>query len=153
MILSCSNFIFNFINFFVIVFVILFLTILLTPGILFSTAVKVVVVAKVVILSILFSTSFILVFRVALGAKLVISGTLPSIFFILVLYTSFLTTSFLLRHLVYLNQQEQVLIYQHLIYLVYFSNCFNYFVHFPIYQYLIYLHRILKLQHQFFSKI
>ena len=77
---------------------------LLTPGILFSTAVRVVVEAKVVILSILFSTSFILALRVVLGAKLVISGTLPLIFLILVLYTSFLTTSFLLRHLVYLNQ-------------------------------------------------
>ena len=127
-----------------------FLTVLLTPGILFSTAVRVVVEAKVVILSILFSTSFILTLRVVLGAKLVISSALPLIILILVLYTSFLTTSFLLRHLVYLNQQEQVLTYQHLIYLVYISNCFNYFVHFPISQYLIYLHRILKLQHQVF---
>ena len=31
-----------------------------------------------------------------------------------------LLTSFLLHCLVYLNQQEQVLIYQHLIYLLYF---------------------------------
>ena len=38
-------------------------------------------------------TSFILALREALVAKLVISGILSSIFFILVLYTSFLTTS------------------------------------------------------------
>ena len=60
-----SNFIFNFTNFCVIVS---FLTKLLT-GILFSTAVRAVVVAK-----------------------LVISGILSSIFFILALYTSFLMT-------------------------------------------------------------
>ena len=38
-------------------------------------------------------TSFILALREALVAKLVISGILSSIFFILVLYTSFLATS------------------------------------------------------------
>ena len=63
---------------------------------------------------------------VVLVAKLVISGILSSIFFILALYTSFLTTAFLLHPLVYLNQQDQVLIYEHLIYLLYFSNCLNY---------------------------
>ena len=41
-----------------------------------------------------FSTSFILVLRVILVAKLVISGILSSIFLISALYTSFLTTSF-----------------------------------------------------------
>ena len=39
-------------------------------------------------------TSFILALRDALVAKLVTSGILSSIFFILALYTSFLTTSF-----------------------------------------------------------
>ena len=63
-------------------------------------------------------TSFILALREALVAKLVISGILSSIFFILALYTSFLTTSFFTTSLSLLksiNQQEQVLIYQHLI--------------------------------------
>ena len=58
-------------------------------GILFSTAVRAAVVAKLVILSILFLTSFMLTLRAVLVAKLVISGILSSIFFILALYTSF----------------------------------------------------------------
>ena len=82
-------------------------------------------------------TSFILALWVVLVSKLVISGILSSIFLILALYTSFLTTSFLLHHLVYLYQQEQVLIYQHQIYLLYFSNCSNHLIHFSVYQYLI----------------
>ena len=75
-------------------------------GILLSTAAVAVVVAKLVILSILFITSFILALRVVLVAKLVLSGILSSITLILALYTSSLTTIFLLHHLVYLNQQE-----------------------------------------------
>ena len=137
-----SNFIFNFTNFYVIVS---FLTKLLTLGILFPTAVRAVVVAKLVILGIspltpftlalretlvpkfvilgiLPLTSFILELREVLVAKLVISGILSSIFLILALYTSFFTTSIFTASLVYLNQQEQVLIYQYLIYLLYFSN-------------------------------
>ena len=86
-----SNFLFNFINFCVIVG--FFLTKLLTLGILFSTALRAVLVAKLVILGISPLTSFILALRVVLVAKLVISGILSSIFFILALYTSFLTTS------------------------------------------------------------
>ena len=70
------------------------MTKLLTLGILFSTAVRALVVAKLVILGISPLTSFILALRVVLVAKLVISGILSSIFFILALYTSFLTTSF-----------------------------------------------------------
>ena len=46
-----------------------FLTKLLTLGILFSTAVKAVVVAKLVILGILFLTSFILALRAVVVAK------------------------------------------------------------------------------------
>ena len=71
-----------------------FLTRLLTSDILFSTAVRAVLIAKIVILGIWALTSFILVLRIALVAKLVISGILSSIFLILALYSVFLTTSF-----------------------------------------------------------
>ena len=78
------------------------MTKLLTLGILFSTAIRAVIVAKLVILGISFIVSFILtlgvilivVLRVALIFKLVISGILSSMFLVLALYTSFLTTSF-----------------------------------------------------------
>ena len=86
-------------------------------GILFSTAVRAVLVAKLVMLGILFLTSFILALRasvvaklvmlvvlflisyilalrVVLIAELVISGILSSGFLIFPLYTGFLTTSF-----------------------------------------------------------
>ena len=62
---------------------------LLYSGILFSTAVRAVVVAKFVMLVILLLTSFILASRVVLVAKLVISGILSSLILILVLYTFF----------------------------------------------------------------
>ena len=77
-----SNFIFNFTNFCVIVsFFVFFLTKLLTV-ILFSSAVRVVVVAKLVTLGISPVTSFILALSKALVAKLVILGIspLPSFF-------------------------------------------------------------------------
>ena len=80
------NFIFNLTNFCVIVS---FLTKLLTLGILFSTALKAVVVAKLVILGILFLTSFILALRVALAAKLVISLFIYNIFDLSIIYTFF----------------------------------------------------------------
>ena len=86
-----SNFLFNFTNFCVTVS---FLTKLVTLGILFSTAVRALVVAKLVIFGIPSLTSFILALREVFVAKLVMSGILSSIFFILALYTSFLTTSF-----------------------------------------------------------
>ena len=60
-----------------------FLTKLLTSGILFAMVVRAVVVAKLVILGISPSTSFVL----ALGEALVTSCILSSIFFILALYT------------------------------------------------------------------
>ena len=66
-----NNFILNFSYFCVIVS---FLTKLLTLGILFSTVVRAVVVAKLVIFGILFLTSFILTLRAAVVAKLVILG-------------------------------------------------------------------------------
>ena len=71
------------------------MTNLLTLGILFSTAVRALVVDNLVILGISPFTSFILALRIGLAAKLVLSGTLSSMFFISALYTSFLTTSFL----------------------------------------------------------
>ena len=102
---------------------------LLTLGILFSTVVKTVaiaklialciltlasfvlalraaVVAKLVILGISPLTSFIIAFRVVSVANFVISGILSSAFLILALYPIFLTISFLLHYLVYLNQLE-----------------------------------------------
>ena len=60
MIMISSNFLFNFTNFCVIVS---FLTKLLTLGILFSITVRPVVVAKLVMLGILFLTSFNLALR------------------------------------------------------------------------------------------
>ena len=81
MIMIGSNFIFSFTNFCVIVS--FFWTKLLTLGILFSTAIRAVVVAKLVILGILFLTSFILALRVVVVAKFVISGILSSIIFYL----------------------------------------------------------------------
>ena len=71
-----------------------FLTKLLTLGFLFSTTVRAVVLARLVILGISPLTSFILALRVVLVAKLVMSVTLSSILFLLALYTYFLTTSF-----------------------------------------------------------
>ena len=68
---------------------------MLTFGILFSTAVNAEVVAKPLILGISVLTSFIFVLRIVLVAKLLISGILSSIFFILASYSVFLTTSFL----------------------------------------------------------
>ena len=99
-----------------------FLTKFLAIGIVFSTAARAVEVAKLVMPKILHLTSFILALRVVLVAKLLISGVLSSVFLNLTLYTSFLTTSFLLHYLVYLNQHEQALIYQHLL-----STSFVYF--------------------------
>ena len=71
------------------------MTRLLILGILFSTAVNGEVVTKSVILGISFLASFIFVLRIVLLARLLISGILSSIFFILALYSVFLTTSFL----------------------------------------------------------
>ena len=81
-----------------------FFTKLLTLGILFSTAVRavvvvVVVVAKLLILDISALISFILASKVVVVAKLVISGILSSTFLILALYSVFLTTSFFTNYL------------------------------------------------------
>ena len=57
---------------------------LLTLGILFSTALRGVLVAKLLILGISLLTLFILLLKVVLAAKLVISGNLSSIFFIFI---------------------------------------------------------------------
>ena len=77
-----SNFLFNFISFCVIVS---FLTKLLTLGISFSTAVRALVVTKLVLLGTSPWTSFIWALRAVLVAKLVIPGILSSIVFILAL--------------------------------------------------------------------
>ena len=82
------------------------------------SAVRAVVVAMLLILGILFLITFISALRVVIVAKLVISGILSSISLKLALHTSFLTTSFFTILLVYLSQKEQILIYQHLIYLL-----------------------------------
>ena len=66
-----------------------FLDKLPTLGILFSTAVTAVVVAKLVILGILFWISLILGLKVVLVAKLLISGILSSLLFILGLLNLF----------------------------------------------------------------
>ena len=71
MIMMSSNFIFNFTNFCCSQF---FLTKLLTLGLLFSTAVRAVILAKLVILSISTLTSFILALRAVVVAKLVMLG-------------------------------------------------------------------------------
>ena len=89
------------------------------------TAVRAAVVAKLRILGISFLTSFILTLRVVLKVKLLISVILSSIISSL--------HQFLLHHLVYLNQQEQVLIYGLLIYLLYFINSSNHLIYFLIY--------------------
>ena len=68
-----SNFLFSLVNICVIVS---FLDKLLTLGILFSTAVRAVVVAKLVILRILFLTSVFLELRAVVIAKLVILSIL-----------------------------------------------------------------------------
>ena len=144
-----------------------FLTKLLNLGILFSTAVRAVVVAKLVILSILvltsfilaliavivvklvilgisFLTSFILLLRVVLVAKLVISGIFSSIFLILALYKSFLKTSFFTAVLSLPKSTGTGTSLSTSNLSTYFSNCLNYLVHFSIYQYLIYLNQILN---------
>ena len=131
-----SKFLFNFSNFYVMVF---FFTKLLTLGILFSTAVSSVFVAKVLTSGILFSNSVSFVFltrSLTSGIFFSISdlsvsylnfktNALVLILFTLatnLLYTVFLQHHFLLHHLVYLNQQEQALIYRYPIYLLLFLN-------------------------------
>ena len=76
----------NLVNFGVVIY-------LLWSGILFSITVRAVVVDKLVYYA-FFLTSFILTLRVVLVAKLVISGILSSMFLILALKTSLLTTFF-----------------------------------------------------------
>ena len=67
---------------------------LLWSGIIFSTAVRAVLVAKLIMLGIFFLISFILALRVVLVAKLVISGILSSTFIYHSIIYIFLTTSF-----------------------------------------------------------
>ena len=83
-----SNSLFNFLSLCVIVS---FITKLLTMRTLFSTAVRAVVAANLVILGIWPLISFMLALRVVSVPKLVESGILSSIYFILALHISFLT--------------------------------------------------------------
>ena len=76
MIMIRSNFILNFTN--VCLIVNFFLAKLLTLDVLFSTAVRAVVVPKLVRLSILILISFILALLAAVVAKLIILGVLRS---------------------------------------------------------------------------
>ena len=102
----------------------------------FSAAVRAMaVIATLVILATLLLTSFILALGLALVAKLVISGILSSIFLILVIYTSFSTTSCFTTSLSLLKSTAAGSNLPTLFYLLYFWNCLNYFVHFLIYQY------------------
>ena len=90
MIMISSNVIFNFTNFCVIAS---FLTKLLTLGILFSTAVRAVVIAKLVTLGILFLASFILALKVVSVGN--IRYFIFHIFYLSIICIFFLTTSFL----------------------------------------------------------
>ena len=72
---------------------------MLTLRFLFSKTVNAEVVVKPLILGISALISFILVLRIVLVAKLVISGILSSIFLILASYSVFLTTSSFTNHI------------------------------------------------------
>ena len=81
-----------------------FLILGISPITLFILTLREALVAKLVIIGISHLTSFSLVLREALAAKLVISSILSAIFLTLALYTSVLTISSFLNHLVYLRQ-------------------------------------------------
>ena len=119
------------------------MTKLLTLGTLFSTAARAVVVANLLFLGNASSTSFILGLREALVAKLVISDILSSIFLILALYTSFLTTSVFTSSLNLLKSTGAGtnLSSSNLSTLLF--KLFNLVRTFSNYQYLIYIHQIL----------
>ena len=114
-----------------------FLTKLQTLGVLFSTAVRALVVTKLVILGISPLTSFILALRAALVAKLVMLGISPLTLFILalrVVLVAKLVISGILGFyfsIIYIFFNDIIFYYiayftyQHLIYLLYFSNCLN----------------------------
>ena len=70
-------------------------------------------------------TSFILALREALATKLVTSGISSSIFFILALYTDFLTTSSFTTLLSSLKSKGAGTNLSTFNYLLYFSNCLN----------------------------
>ena len=81
MITISNNFISNFTNFYVIIFLCYsHLTQLFTLGIVFSTVIRTVVVAKLVKLRISYLSSFILALKVVLVTKSITSGVLFSIF-------------------------------------------------------------------------
>ena len=135
--------------------------------ILFSTVVKVGVVAKFVIAGILPLTSFILALREAWVATLVILGIsfltsyilaskvvllarsvipviLSSIFLILALYTSFLTRSVFTKSFSLLKSTATGTNLSTSYLSTLFFKLLELVAHFSIYQYLIYLHQILN---------
>ena len=103
---------------------------LLWSGILFSTAARSAVADKLVILGILFLTSFIITSKVVLLVKLVNSGILSSIFLILALYTSFLIKSFFTTSLSLLKLTGTGTDISTSNLYTLFSNCLYYLVHF-----------------------
>ena len=90
----------------------------MVAGTLFSTALRAVLLAKLVILGVSSLSSFILTLRESLVTKLVISGISSSIFLILALYTYFLTTSFFITSFNLLKSTGRSNNLQHLIYLL-----------------------------------
>ena len=116
------------------------MTKLLTLGILFSTAVRALVVAKLVILGISPLTSFILALREELVAKLVISGILSSICLILALHSSYFTTSFFITSLSLLKSTGTGTNYLTSKLSDLFFKLLKLVGTFSIYQYLVYLH-------------
>ena len=124
------------------------MTKLLTLVILFSTAVRAVIPVKVVTLGVSSLTRFILALRVVLVAMLLISGILSSISLILALYSVFLTTSFFTTSLSLLKSTGVVSNFLIFSLSILFFKLFK--PHFLICQYLIYQHQILKyLNHSF----
>ena len=90
-------------------------------------------VAKLVLLGISFLTSFILALRVVLVAKLVILGILSSLsFYLSIIYKYFLTTAYFTTSLNSLKSTGTGT-NQHLVYLLYFSNCLKQLLHFSLF--------------------
>ena len=105
-------------------------------GILLSIAVNAEVVAKPVTVGIWFLISFIFVLRSVLLAKLLISDILSSMFFILALYSVFLTTSLFTTLLNLLKSTGTV---TNLSISILSTLVFKLLKLFLIYQYLVYL--------------
>ena len=117
MIIITSIFVFNFTN----ICVVVFLTKLLTLSILFLTAVRAVLVTKLVILCISPLTSFILALRAPVAAKLAILGMSPLTSFTLALRKA------LVAKLVISGILSSIFFYLSIIYL-FFNSIIFYFI-------------------------